>query len=192
MKKYKLVSALLAFIVSTSFVSVPIMAENNSSDSIIYTTVINNETYEFDSYDDYCKFISDHSSEDISLCTSSGTDYVSTLLWSETKSYQWIGYHSLTPNWSKASSYTLTSGGSYSASGSVTSHGYSIGVTVSYTQSASITYSANSSKYSRLGVYADVKVYRYKYDVYEYGTYSYTYYVNGATPTTRYITVVYK
>lgn len=189
-KIYKLfILVLFAFCINCSFL--PINAENNKNTDV-YTIEKDNKVYEFDSYQSYCKFQQDNNSNSWGKRTSSGTDYVSTQIWSEIKYYQWIGYHSLTPNWSTASSYTLINSKTYSASGSVESHGYTIGVTVSYSQSATVTYPANSSRFSKLGVYADVRASRYKYDVYEYGTYSYTYYVNVATPLEKYITVVYK
>ena len=168
-------------------------SSSETSDNLRYITIIDGSTYEFDSYHSYLKYLEDNSNHPgVSLYTSGGTDYRSTLLWSETKNYSWIGYHSLTPNWATASAYHLTATSTYSASGSVQSHGYTIGVTVQYQQSVSTDIPADPSKYSKLGVYADVKVSRYKYDVYEYGTYSYTYYVNSAVPLQRYITAVYR
>lgn len=193
MKLRKLLSSLIAFGLFLNLGSLPVLADNDqiiSNDAYIVT--IDNATYEFASYEDYCKYIADHESNDINLCTSSGTDYVSSVVLSRTKYYQWVGYHSYTPYWSMASSYTLTAGRTYSASGNVSSDGFSFGVSISYSESISITYPADSSRYSKLGVYADLKLVRYKYDVYEYGTYSYSYYVNTSTIISRYVKVVYK
>lgn len=187
-KTNKLIVILLLFAFCINCNSLSIYAENNKNNDR-YTIEIENKIYEFDSYQSYCKFQKDNN---LKKRSTNGTDYVSTQIWSEIKYYQWIGYHSLTPNWSTASSYTLINSKTYSASGSVESHGYTIGVTVSYSQSATVTYPANADRFSKLGVYVDVRASRYKYDVYEYGTYSYTYYVNVATPIEKYITVVYK
>lgn len=81
--------------------------------------------------------------------------YKDTKVSSARKNNIWVGYHSGTPNWSKASSYTITKNKGYSVSGSYTYSGITVGTGFSYSKSIATTISANSKKYSRLGVCGD-------------------------------------
>ena len=193
----KWIKPVLAIIMLFNINMTNIFAEENpdseSENQTSYTELIDGDVYEFDSYETYLRYLNNHETGETSnLLTSDGTDYYSTQIYSKMVYYQWIGYHSHTPYWSTASQYSVGSSESCSASGSISSDGYLFNVSVTYTQTVTIYYSADASRYSKLDVYADVRLARYRYDVYEYGTYSYTYYVNTATPIERYITVVYR
>lgn len=83
------------------------------------------------------------------------TYYKDTKISSERKNNIWVGYHSGTPNWAKASSYTLTKSKGYSVSGSYSYYGISVNTGFSYSKSVATTFKANSKKYSRLGVRGD-------------------------------------
>lgn len=55
------------------------------------------------------------------------------------------------------------------------------------------TIPADSSRFSRMEIYADIKFSRMKCDFYGYGVYQSAYYChNGGTPLNYYLNVVYK
>ena len=85
------------------------------------------------------------------------------------KSHLWIGYHSGTSSWAKASSYTLTKGKTYSTSGSYSYKGYTVNTGFSYTNSVATTIPADSSRYSRLGTWGDFTFKYCKYIETSYG-----------------------
>lgn len=85
------------------------------------------------------------------------------------KNHLWVGYHSGTPNWAKASQYTLNSGKSFSASGSYNYLGFSLNIGFSYSASVNTTIPANASKYSRLGVWGDFTFSKVKVSTYRQG-----------------------
>lgn len=83
------------------------------------------------------------------------TTYKETVVSSTRKNNIWVGYHSGTPNWSKASSYTITAGKSFSVSGSYNYEGLNVGIGFSYQKTIATSIPANSGRYSRLGVRGD-------------------------------------
>lgn len=54
------------------------------------------------------------------------------------------------------------------------------------------TIPADSSRFSRMGIYADIKLSKMKCDFYGYGVYLSAVYHNGGTPLNYYLNVVYK
>ncbi len=93
--------------------------------------------------------------------------YKDTVVSTTRKNKVWVGYHPTTPNWAKASSYTLSKSSKFNISGSYTYEGITVNIGFSYTPSTSITIPANSSKYSRLGVRADYTFKKIKRQYYE-------------------------
>jgi len=81
--------------------------------------------------------------------------YKDTTVSTSRKNNIWVGYHSGTPNWSKASSYTLAKGKGYNVSGNYNYDGISVSIGFNYSKSVATTIPANSKKYSRLGVRGD-------------------------------------
>ncbi len=73
-----------------------------------------------------------------------------------------IGYSSMIGTWQKASSYTVSASFTQTATGTYTYEGVAIGVSVSNTAGASYVLQADSSRYSRLGIWADLTVRKYK------------------------------
>lgn len=120
------------------------------------------------------------------------TNYVRTVISSQYRDYQWVDYHSGTPYWSTASSYTIQAGKTYTASAPVSFYGTTTTLGVSYSYSVSITIPADPSRYSRLGVYADYEISYSRYDIYEYDTWVDCYYVTTATPLNTYVTPYYR
>lgn len=80
----------------------------------------------------------------------------------------WIGEHSGTTSWTKASSYTLTKSKTYSTSGSYTYMGYGINTGFSYTNSVATTIPADSSRFSKLGTWGD---FTFRYNKYIHTSY---------------------
>lgn len=119
----------------------------------------------FDNEQEYNSFL--EYKDDNSMSTYGSTYTKNTLVSTKSLSKKWIGYHSYTKDWHKASGYSLSAGKTYTASGSYNYSGVTIGLSYSRTQSATSTFSANSTKYSKLGVYADVKIKTYKTTSYD-------------------------
>lgn len=91
----------------------------------------------------------------------------------------------ITKNWTKASSHTIGAGRSYSFSGSYSG----IGLSFSYKQSVSSTLPANKTRYSKLGMYADYTIQKYKQNTPNLSTPNYYY---KKTVRSSYVNVVYK
>ena len=123
----------------------------------------------------------------------SSTTVRNTLISSSSYSYKWIGYLSEPAEWTRASSYTLSSGRSYSVSGSMTYEGVGVSLSTTYSSGVSRTLPADPSRYSRLGMYADITVRKYKSEsVDNYtGQVLSTWYSSAVTYHNKYITVVY-
>nr|KAF1298787.1 hypothetical protein BAU18_05955 [Enterococcus diestrammenae] len=90
---------------------------------------------------------------------------------------KFIGYNPLTPSWSYASRYTISRGKSLSFSTGYTYDGVSATLSVSNSYGVSVTLPANSKKASRLAAKADVKVSKYKMELYNGITVLQTFYV---------------
>ncbi|WP_348620746.1 hypothetical protein [Paenibacillus polymyxa] len=97
-----------------------------------------------------------------SVIKPSNTRIENTLLSTTTKDHQWINYHSETPNWSKASNYTITGGKTYNASTTLKYDDLSFTVGVAYTYSVSTQIPADANRFSRLGVWADLTLKKYR------------------------------
>lgn len=73
-----------------------------------------------------------------------------------------VGYSSMISTWQKASSYTVSASYTQTATGTYNYDGVSIGLSVSNTAGASYVLQADSTRYSRLGIWADLTVRKYK------------------------------
>lgn len=116
-----------------------------------------------------------------------------TIISSSRYNYKWIGYLSESAEWTRAS-YILSSGRSYSVSGSMTYEGMGVSLSTTYSSGVSRTLPADPSRYSRLGMYADITVRKYKSDksVDNYtGQVLSTWYSSAVTHHNQYVTVVY-
>ena len=117
-----------------------------------------------------------------------------TIISSSRYNYKWIGYLSESAEWTRASSYILSSGRSYLVSGSMTYEGMGVSLSTTYSSGVSRTLPADPSRYSRLGMYADITVRKYKSDksVDNYtGQVFSTWYSSAVTHHNQYVTVVY-
>lgn len=162
----------------------------SDEDSYIYYDESNPEVaYYFDTVEDYNAFLNYKRS---SMMRTSGSYTTSTKISSSSAAYQWIGYHSGTPNWAKASGYSLSKSKGYSASGSYNYSGTTVGV--SYTATVTTSFTADSSRYSRLGVWGDLLLATYRVDQYDKytGRYITSWNVKVATVKNYYIKVKYK
>jgi len=79
---------------------------------------------------------------------------------------KFIGYNSLTPNWSYASSYTLARSKNVSFTTGYSYDGISANLSVSQTYGVTTTLPANSKKSSRLAAKADVTVAKCRVEAY--------------------------
>jgi hypothetical protein len=89
----------------------------------------------------------------------------------------WIGNLNYPNFWSQASGYTLTQGTNYTASGQYTWNSLVLTLNFSYSQSASVQFTADPTRWSRLGAYADVTFNKYQ---------------TTTAPITQYTEVVYR
>lgn len=90
---------------------------------------------------------------------------------------KFVGYHVVTPSWAKASSYTVNAGLTASASIEYTYKQFTCKLTASKTFGVDTNIPADSSKFSRLGLYGDFLVKHMRtnyhdssgiYDTYDY------------------------
>lgn len=181
----KTIYFILSLFVTLSLSSYPVQAEEPDT----YTYSTGNLVYEFPDKNAYDYFMEHNSENNIVPCN---TYNQYTTIYSVPKYNVWIGYHPLTPDWSYASSYTVHAGESYSVNGSYKYDGFVFSINVDCTRSVSITYPADASRASKLGVRADIKLIRTKVDVYDNGTYLNTYYVNSTAVMEKYVAVKYQ
>ena len=107
--------------------------------------------------------------------------------------HEFVKYHRQTPSWSKRSSYEITKGDSVGTTFSPSKEGVAeLNITRSTSVGGSIP--ANSSKYSRLGIYADMRSQKYKVTKQEYwsGKNRGSWYTTVKKPVATYIKVRYK
>lgn len=79
---------------------------------------------------------------------------------------KWVNFNPLTPNWTKAGYYNLTTTAAISVSGSFTYGGAKFGIGASLAKGVVINVPANASRYSRLGFEVDVTMKEYVMEVY--------------------------
>ncbi len=154
-----------------------------------------NEILEFESEEHYLQCVRDGviaSSDEMPSRTDPYTYVYEDPVYDYTSTYEWLNYHPYTPAWSTASQYVLTSGHTFSGQIQKTHGGWNFTVNASYTNSVSITFPADPSRYSKLGVYGEVYYCRQKVNVYYYNVYQTSYYINWSRVINYYITVVYQ
>lgn len=179
----------IIFIICTIFINsmfIPIHAEENT----IIEKSSNNSTVSY--ADIETKNIVEMNSLEFSAKPLSGEEYRYSTLWSENQYFVFLGYHPETPAWAYASSYTITNSETFTTVYTTTYKGFQFTVNTSYNVGVATTIHADSSRFSRMGVYADIKLSRMKCDIYSYGVYQSTVYHNVGTPLNYYLNVVYK
>lgn len=169
MNRFKICSLICAAVFTVlfplnTFASTANAMEAESASEYLYIDQHGNE-YIFPTAEDYGNFLEAHKIQprygemwllDATLVTTNLNHY-------------FVGYHSGTPNWIKASSYTISSGQNFNVSASYPWQGVSLNIGFSYSYSVATTIPANASKYSRLGVYADYTLKKERYAEYSYG-----------------------
>lgn len=75
---------------------------------------------------------------------------------------KFIGYPVDTKSWMNASSYALSTSRAFSVSSAFNSNGWSGNISVSITKGVTVNIPANAKRLSRLGIYADISVQKYK------------------------------
>ncbi len=105
-----------------------------------------------------------------------------------------VGYSSMISTWQKASSYTVSASYTQTATGTYNYDGVSIGLSVSNTAGASYVLQADSTRYSRLGIWADLTVRKYKATQIDNnsGQVLSTWYFGTAQQRNTYVNVVYQ
>lgn len=111
-----------------------------------------------------------------------------TIIGTEYKYYQFMGYSKFTPDWAKVNPYTVLTSHSQSFSQKISTKWGD--TTASYTQSYGVnrTIPADAKRWSRLAGYADLKIVRKKITQPSFGTI----YTTKATKTNSYTAVKYK
>lgn len=112
-----------------------------------------------------------------------------TLVGTQYKKMQFLGYSKFTPSWTYANSYQLVNNQSETFSSKVNTDWGDVGISFSKSYGVNTTIPANSKKLSRLGGYADIKVERYRVSL---PNVSSSYYKNVAKTTATYVIVKYK
>lgn len=149
------------------------------------------ETLTFENVEDYNLYVNHHiNNQNIQ----SREVIITTRVISEGyKNYEFIGTSNLTPTWQKTSKYTVSRASNYNASGSYSYNGLTGNISVGYSTGVSFDIAANSSLYSKLGLWADLKVQHkrdYYFDTY-LGTITEVDYTS-AKPIETYLDVKYK
>lgn len=181
----KIINSILCTICINSMF-IPINAEENP------VTVKSSDTSIVSYSDIETKNIVEMNSLEFSAKPQSGEEYRYTTLWSGNQYFVFLGYHPETPAWAYASSYTITDSQTFSTTYTTTYNGFQFTVNTSYNVGVATTIPADSNRFSRMGVYADIKLSRMKCDIYSYGVYQSTVYHNVGTPLNYYLNVVYK
>ncbi|HIZ53811.1 MAG TPA: hypothetical protein IAA20_07715 [Candidatus Enterococcus avicola] len=114
--------------------------------------------------------------------------YGKTIVGTQYKNYQFMGYSKYTKEWAKPSAYTTQSSDSQTFSHKISTKWGD--TTASYSQSKGVsrTIPANKKKWSRLAGYADLKIVRHKITQPSFGTI----YTTKVTKLNSYIAVKYK
>lgn len=107
---------------------------------------------------------------------------------------KFIGYPVDTKSWMNASSYALSTSRAFSVSSAFNSNGWSGNISVSITKGVTVNIPANAKRLSRLGIYADISVQKYKVVVKDKKTKKVirTYYYSTSKVTNTYILVKYQ
>lgn len=156
------------------------LQENDSRDLKVSDDAI----LSFESEDDkkaYINSIEESSGDDDGLSTAAQDPFREHI---STKKPNGVFGGYITDNWAKSSKYTVSAGKSYGFSGSY----QGVGLNFTFNNSVSTTVKANKSKYSKLGMYADYTVKKYK----QYTPNMKPSYVYEKTVRDSYIKVVYK
>lgn len=112
-----------------------------------------------------------------------------TVVGTQYKSYQFLGYSKFTPSWTKASRYTLTNNQTESFSSKVTTDWGDVSVSFSKSYGVNTSIPADSSRFSKLAGYADLKIERIKVSQ---PNLSSSYYKTKVTKTNTYVAVRYQ
>lgn len=99
-----------------------------------------------------------------------------TVIKTETKENQFVGYNSMTPDWAPVSKYTLSAGKSYSWSGTYTWEKFTFKLSGSKSNTVKREIPADSKKYSRLAVKHTMKYKKIKVEKIMRGKVYETYY----------------
>ena len=163
----------------------------SSDKETVYYDKETGTAYIFESAEDLDSYLA---AQKNSLLRTSGTYTKSTVISTSSVSKAWIGYHSGTPNWAKASGYTLSASKTYTANGTYTYSGTAVGVSVSYSTTVATKFPANSSKYSKLGIKGDLSLRTYRIDEYDKysGRFIRSWNIKTATVTNYYVSVYYQ
>lgn len=190
-KLFALVLTMISILATplNTFAATSAVIETHSTSEYVYIDQDGNE-YIFPTFEDYSIYCQAHRNKNLRY----GESWVlQQTLASTTLKHKFIGYHSETPNWSKASQYVVGSGKIFNVSASYKWEDVSLNLGFSYSVSVATTIPANSSKYSRLGVAGDYTLKKERYAEYQYGVPTgVTRVMTYATKTANYIDVVYQ
>jgi len=136
-----------------------------------------NEVLNFFSEEDREFYINQNMNSDTGISTRSTVKTRDTFISSKRYYGKFLGYSSLTPNWSYASGYILSKGKNVTFTTGYTYEGVSASLTISQSYGVSINIPANSSRSNRLAAKGDVTISKYKVEAYYGNTVTKTFYV---------------
>ncbi|MFS7388003.1 hypothetical protein AB6884_00695 [Carnobacterium maltaromaticum] len=162
-----------------------ILLEEDSNEDFVemYPLQINElEVLNFFTEEDRDSYINNQQQFDSGIQSRSGVKTRDIFISSKKYTGKFLGYNSLTPNWSYASSYTITKNKNVTFSTGYTYDGVSANLTVSQSYGVAITLPANSSKASRLAAKGDVTISKYRVEAYYGNTVTKTFYILRTSP----------
>ena len=143
----------------------------------------------FDNIDDMSMYVSSITQSNSDVI---GTEPMSavgkTLIGTEYKNYQFMGYSKYTKDWQKNSQYTTTKGESQTYSTKVTTKWGDVTASFNFSEGVTRTIPADATRWSRLAGYADLKIQRFKSSGHNFGTI----YTTKVTKLNLYTAVKYK
>ena len=168
---------LIGLLMAVCFIMpVPLKTLANETDQIIAVQVSENEIWYFSTPEDYQSYLK-HQESKTPVIQPHGEFTTTQEISRQNLKIKFVGYHALTPSWAKASSYTVNAGLTASASIEYTYKQFTCKLTASKTFGVDTNIPADSSKFSRLGLYGDFLVKHMRtnyhdssgiYDTYDY------------------------
>ncbi|WP_431085966.1 hypothetical protein [Paenibacillus sp. 8b26] len=182
MKKFAIIlSTLLLFVVGAPNIYAAQNEVAVPQPDVVSTTIVvdgayktvsldNGDVVSFLTKEDYDSYVAASNDKDTtvqleavdSVIRPSSTHIDNTFISGTTRDHQFINYHEETPYWAKASNYTVTRAKTYTASTTLKYDDVSFNVGVSYMYSVATQIPADPSRFSRLGVSADLTLKKYR------------------------------
>lgn len=155
---------------------VPMNIFAHETDQVIAVEVSENETYYFSTQEDYHSYLK-HQESNGSGIQPHGEFTTTQEIARQNLNMKFVGYHRLTPTWTKAAAYTIRANESSTAKINGSFNGLSYTLTVTHSLGVDTTIPADRNRFSRLAHYGDFVVKHMRtnyhdqsgiYDMYDY------------------------